>query len=218
MSGTPDGCPLRQRNRSALRRLKHDQRVHIHLDSEEQAVGCRVASVQAGVATLTRIGELPAELLDKLTPGALGYLLFEHRGAMTALKGIATIGPDAASELAFVVIDGVQLPERRSSERVRLSAVARVATPDGDGNGAPIEAVAANVSAGGVLLERPAGLGEGPRYQLELTLAGDDAPIRCDATVARATATHIALKFTDIQDADRIRLAGMIRHQTLRAA
>lgn len=216
MFGKPDGYPLRQPNRSALRRLKHDQRVDIHLDSEEHAVGCRVASVQGGVATLTSIGELPSELLDKLTPGALGYLLFVHRGAMTALKGIATISPAEPSDLAFVVIDGVQLPERRTAERVQLSARARVSAPDG--NAAAIETTAANVSAGGVLLERHAGLCEGPRYRLELTVGDDATPILCDATVARKTPTHIALKFTDIQDADRIRLAGMIRHQTLGAA
>ena len=199
-----------------MRRLKHDQRVDIHLDSEDQAVSCRVASVQGGVAALTRIGELSPELRDRLTPGALGYLLFQHRGAMTALKGIATISPSEPDELAFVVIDGVQLPERRAAERVPLSALARVSAPGGDD--AAIETTAANVSAGGVLLERQAGLGEGPLYRLELTLADDPAPIRCDATVARQTPTHIALKFTDIQDADRIRLAGMIRHQALGAA
>jgi hypothetical protein len=201
-----------------LRRLKHDQRVHIHLDSEEQAVSCRVATVQGGVATLTRIGELPQELRDKLTPGALGYLLFDHRGAMTALKGIAAISPGEPADLAFVVIDGVQLPERRTAERVELSALARVSAPGGDDGGAAVETTAANVSVGGVLLERHAGLGEGPRYRLELIVGDDDAPIRCDATVARQTPTHIALKFTDIQDADRIRLAGMIRHQAFGAA
>jgi len=180
-------------------------------------VRCRVAAVQGGVATLTRVGEVPPELLDKLTPGALGYLLFEHRGAMTALKGIATISPSEPADLAFVVIDGVQLPERRAAERVQLSALARVSAPGGGDRGAAVETTAANVSAGGVLLERHAGLGDGPRYRLELVVAGDDTPIRCDATVARQTPTHIALKFTDIQDADRIRLAGMIRHQTLGA-
>ena len=201
-----------------MRRLNHDQRVDIHLDTEEQPLPCRVASVQGGVATLTRIGELPTELHDKLAPGALGYLLFEHRGAMTALKGIATISPGEPAELAFVVIDGVQLPERRFAERVQLTALARVSAPGDGDDGAAVETTAANVSAGGVLLERHAGLGDGPRYRLELTVAGDDAPIRCDATVARETPTHIALKFVDIQDADRIRLAGMIRHQALGAA
>ena len=137
---------------------------------------------------------------------------------MTALKGIATISPGEPAELAFVVIDGVQLPERRFAERVQLTALARVSAPGDGDDGAAVETTAANVSAGGVLLERHAGLGEGPRYRLELTVAGDDAPIRCDATVARETPTHIALKFIDIQDADRIRLAGMIRHQALGAA
>jgi hypothetical protein len=36
---------------------------------------------------------------------------------MTALKGIATAGPAERTELAFVVIDGVQLPERRDGQR-----------------------------------------------------------------------------------------------------
>jgi PilZ domain len=72
-----------------------------------------------------------------------------------------------------------------------------------------------NVSAGGVLIERPAGLGDGPSFRLELVLADDPQPIRCNATIVRETRSHVALKFTDIADADRIRLAGMIRQRAL---
>lgn len=212
--GKPNGCPLRQ---AALRRLKHDQRVEIHLESEDHAVSCRVAAVQGGVATLRRISDVPAEVLEKFTPGALGYLLFENHGAMTALKGIATASPTKPEELAFVVIDGVQLPERRAGERVQLAAVARISPPAGDGHGNGVETTAANVSVGGVLIERPAGLAAGPGFQLELLLEDDSAPIRCAAKVVRETPTHVALKFTDIADADRIRLAGMIRHRALAA-
>jgi PilZ domain len=200
-----------------LRRLKHDQRVEIHLDSEDHAVSCRVASVQGGVATLSRTSDVPAEVLEKFTPGVIGYMLFEHRGAMTALKGIATASPTAPTELVFVVIDGVQLPERRAAERVQLGAVARISPSAGDGHSDGVEATAANVSVGGVLIERPAGLGAGPGFRLELLLEDDSAPISCAAKVVRETATHVALKFTDIADADRIRLAGMIRHRTLAA-
>jgi PilZ domain len=197
-----------------VRRLKPHQRVEIHIDSDDQAVvACRVAAVQGSVATLTRISELPDELADSFTPGVLGYLLFEHHGAMTALKGIATASPTEQTELAFVVIDGVQLPERRAAARVDLSALARV-WGAGDGNGG-IEATAVNVSAGGVLIERPAGLGDGPSFRIELVLAADPQPIRCNAMIVRETLTHIALKFSDIADADRIRLAGMIRQRAL---
>jgi hypothetical protein len=109
-----------------LRRLKHDQRVEIHLDSEDHAVGCRVAAVQGSVATLRLITEVPTEVLEKFTPGELGYLLFQHRGAMTALKGIATASPTDPSELAFAVTDGVQLPERSAAQRSQVGALARL--------------------------------------------------------------------------------------------
>jgi hypothetical protein len=174
---------------SALRRLTHNQRVEIHIDNDDHVVACRVAAVHGSVATLRRITDLPAEVLDKFTPGALGYLLFEHHGAKTALKGIATTGQDEQASLAFVVIDGVQLPERRAAERVRLGALARISA-DGDG----------------------------PDFRLELSLDQDPEPIRCRATVVRATPTHVALRFVDIADTDRIRLAGLIQERTLSAA
>ena len=146
-----------------MRRLKPLQPVEIHIDSDDQAVvACRVASVQGSVATLTRVTELSGDVPDRFTPGVLGYLLFEHHGAMTALKGIATASPDEQAELAFVVIDGVNLPERRAAERVDLGAHARVWAAGDGGEG--IETAAVNVSAGGVLIERPAGLGEGQRF------------------------------------------------------
>jgi hypothetical protein len=201
-----------------MRRLKHHQRVEIHLDEEDQAVVCRVASVQGGVATLTRVDELPPELLGRFIPGAFGYLLFDHRGSPTALKGIAAASGTDDAELAFVVIDGVQLPERRAAERVDLPARARIWAPGGANDGEGIEATAANVSAGGVLIERPAGLADGRRFVLELLLAEDPAPIRCEAVIVRETLTHLAMKFTDIQDADRVRLARMIRRQALGVA
>ena len=197
-----------------MRRLKHEQRVEIHLDSDDHAVACRVAAVQGSVATLTRITEVPPEVLAKFTPGVLGYLLFEHRGAMTALKGIATASPTEPTELAFVVIDGVQLPERRAAERV--SSALWPGSPVGTAATAPARRdPAANVSAGGVLIERPAALGDGPTFRLELVVEHDPEPIRCGATSSARPPTHVALKFTDIPDADRIRLAGMIRGRAL---
>jgi len=83
----------------------------------------------------------------------------------------------------------------------------------GDG----IDTAAVNVSAGGVLIERPAGLGDGQNFRLELMLEHDPQPIRCNAIIVRETLTHVALKFRDIADADRIRLAGMIRRRALSA-
>ncbi len=173
--------------------------------------------MQGSVATLRLVTEVPPEVFEKFTPGELGYLLFQHRGAMTALKGIATANPTDPSELAFVVIDGVQLPERRAAQRFQVGALARISPSAGADQAEGVEATAANVSVSGVLIERPAGLAEGPGFRLELVLEDDATPIRCAASVVRETPTHIALKFTDIADADRIRLAGMIRHRALAA-
>jgi len=193
--------------------------VEIHIDGDDRAVvACRVAAVQGSVATLTRITELPDDVGDMFTPGMLGFLLFEHHGAMTALKGIATASPTDGTELAFVVIDGVQLPERRAAERVDLSALARVWAAGAGDRAESIDTAAVNVSAGGVLIERPAGLGDGQNFRLELVLDDDPQPIRCNAMIVRETPTHVALKFRQIADADRIRLAGMIRRRALSVA
>ena len=190
--------------------------MEIHIDSDDHVVACRVSAVQGSIAALARINELPPEVLDKFTPGALAYLLFEHHGAKTALKGIATADPADNASIAFVVIDGVQLPERRAAERVRLGALARISARNDRGE--DVEATATNVSVGGVLIERPVGLPEGPDFQLELELEHDPEPIRCRATIVRATPTHVALKFADIADADRVRLARLIKQWTLSVA
>jgi hypothetical protein len=95
-----------------MRRLKHDQRVEIHVESVDRPIACRIGSIEGAVATLTLVDGVPSDLLDRFNPGVLGYLLFEHGRTMTALNcittAIATEGPD----LAFVVTDRVvQLPE-----------------------------------------------------------------------------------------------------------
>jgi hypothetical protein len=95
-----------------MRRLKHDQRVEIHVESADRPIACRVAAVQGGVATLTQVDRVPSELLDRFNPGVVGYLLFEHGSTMTALKGITTAIATDGPDLAFVVTDRlVQLPE-----------------------------------------------------------------------------------------------------------
>jgi hypothetical protein len=95
-----------------MRRLKQDQRVEIHVESADRPIVCRVVSIEGAVATLTQVDGMPSDALDRFNPGAHGYLLFEHRGTMTALKGITTAIATDGPDLAFVVTDRVvQLPE-----------------------------------------------------------------------------------------------------------
>jgi hypothetical protein len=165
-----------------------------------------VASIAGAVAALTRLGpptDVPA--------GALGYMVFEHKGSLVALRGVTTDVSSDGPELEFVVIDGVQLPERRAGERVELSARVRMFPPGlGDDADAAVESVTSNISSSGALVERRPGLGDGPDFKLELFLGGDPAPIRCGAELARFTPTHLGIKFTDMQEADRVRVGGVI--------
>lgn len=103
-----------------MRRLKHDQRVEIHVESADRPISCRVVSVQGAVATLTQVDGVPSELLDRFNPGVVGYLLFEHGRTMTALKGITTAIATDGPDLAFVVTDRVvQLPEPAAAYSAR---------------------------------------------------------------------------------------------------
>jgi hypothetical protein len=169
--------------------------------------------VKGSVASLAQVDGAP-EQLERLTPAASGYLMFEHRGGTIALKGIATTEQTDQPELLFVVLDGVQLPERRSAERAELSALVRMSLPDGAGDDDYVETPLANVSTTGLLVQRQPGLGERAQFGLELLVDGDTEPIRCDVVVARRTATHLGMRLVNIADADRERLAEIIRRHT----
>src|SRR5262249_25873537 len=105
----------------------------------------------------------------------------------------------------------VQLPERRSAERVELSALARMFLPDSDGDGGCVETPLANVSTSGLLVERHPGLDERAQFRLELLIDGDAAPICCDVAVARRTATPLGMRLVNMPEADQARLAEIIR-------
>jgi hypothetical protein len=196
-----------------MRRLKQQQRVEIHLDGADGVVACRVLGVKGSVASLARVDGGP-EQFERLTPAASGYLMFEHRGGTIALKGIATTQQTDQPELLFVVLDGVQLPERRSAERVEVSALARMFAPDSAGADGFVETPLANVSTSGLLVERHPGLDERAQFRLELLVDGDTQPICCDVAVARKTATHLGMRLVNMDEADRERLAAVIRRHT----
>ena len=195
-----------------MRRLKHQQRVEIHLDGADGVVACRVLGVKGSVASLARV-DGGAEQFERLTPAAPGYLMFEHRGGTIALKGIATTQQTDQQELLFVVLDGVQLPERRAAERVVVSALARLFASDGADDDC-VETPLANVSTSGLLVERHPGLDERAQFRLELLIDGDDAPICCDVVVARRTATHLGMRLVNMDEADQERLAAVISRHT----
>ncbi len=195
-----------------MRRLKHQQLVEIHLDlgNEDEVVPCHVLGVEGSVATLASVGVDPVVLVGKSTPAIPGYLVFDHGGGRVALKGIATRQASDGGELLFVVIDGVQLPERRSAERVQVDAVARLYSGSAGEDREFVETPLADLSISGMRVLRHPGLEAEGRYRLELRIGDERPPIRCAAEVARTTSTHVGMKFVDLQETDRALLAAIV--------
>jgi hypothetical protein len=195
-----------------MRRLRHQQEVEIHLDGEDEVVlGCRVMGVEGSVATLASVDAGPGPVLGGSVPAVPGYLLFDHSGGRVALKGIATANTSEGPELLFVVIDGVQLPERRSAARARVNAVARMFHPDSVDGSEYFETRLADLSVSGMRVEGDPSLNGAIRYRLELYIGDAQTPIRCGAEIARTTPTHVGLKFIDLEEADRTLLDAIVR-------
>jgi hypothetical protein len=195
-----------------MRRLKHQQEVEIHLDGEDEFVlDCRVLGVEGSVATLASVDAGPGTLLGSSVPAVPGYLLFDHHGGRVALKGIATTSTSEGPELLFVVVDGVQLPERRSAARAEVNAVARMFLSDSAEEPGYFETRLADLSVSGMRVEGHPRLDSATRFRLELYIGGAQTPIRCGAEVARTTPTHIGLKFVDLEDTDRTLLDAIVR-------
>jgi hypothetical protein len=194
-----------------MRRLVSGQLVRLDLDDEESGLDCQVRHVAGPVALLDRLEEIPAPLEAMLPAGSFCMMLFTHHGGMVALRGVATGASEDLTQLAFVVADGVQVKERRVAERVAMVARAHVRPLDGDGAGGPgIETYTANISLGGVLVNRSPKLVPAHRHSIELFLPGESEPICAEAQLARETPVGLGLMFTAVDDEHHLRLARLI--------
>jgi hypothetical protein len=197
-----------------MRRLAKNQTVRVDLDAkvdwEVDCIECRVQSIQGPVATLSPTREIVGSVQARLASGSLCFLTFEHNRAPVALRGVALAVPDS-TDLEFVVVDGIQVAERRSAERTALVTAVRVA-PVGD-DGPPADAigtVTSNLSMGGALLLKRPGLGSGPRWRIELFLPGDPDHVHCEAELARETPTHLGVRLVNMQESDQLRIAAVL--------
>jgi hypothetical protein len=203
-----------------MRRLRPRESVAIHLDGAQDQIDCYVKSVNGAVAVLGRFGGLPPQLRRALSPGLLGYLSFSLDGEPVALRGVTTVDCATEPDFAFVGLDGIKMPERRSDVRVDLATRATVCTVGDDGLGItePRETVTVDLSLGGVLVERRQRMGIGPLVRIDLFFGVDPNPVRCTGKVARLTVTHMGVRFVEMQDSDRIRLAAILRRQERKTA
>ena len=197
-----------------MRRLVKNQAVRVDLDAkvdwEVDSIHCRVLSIQGPVATVIPDGELADAVQTRLTAGSLCFLTFEHGRAPVALRGVA-LKADDRDELEFVVVDGIQVAERRSAERTPLVTAVKATPVAPDGNvGVPVATVTSNLSMGGALLLKRPGLGEVSKWRVELFLPGDPEHVHCEAVLARETPTHLGVRLLNVQEADQVRIAGVL--------
>jgi hypothetical protein len=197
-----------------MRRLAKNQNVRIDLDAkvdwEMDSIDCRVRTISGPVATLSPATEVDLGVQQRLTTGSLCFLTFVHGRAPVALRGVALAVADS-KELEFVVVDGIQVAERRSAERTSLVTAVRAAPVDADGTAqAPVATVTSNLSMGGALLLRRPGIGDGPRWKIELFLPSDPEHVHCEAELARGTPTHLGVRFVSLQEPDQLRIAGLL--------
>jgi hypothetical protein len=197
-----------------MRRLVKNQAVRVDLDAkvdwELDCIECRVESIHGPVATLAPLDEFAGAVKERLSSGSLCFLTFTHGRAPVALRGVALAVADS-NNLEFVVIDGIQVAERRNAERTPLVTAVRAAPMQLDGTvGDRVATVTSNLSMGGALLLRRPGLGEGPRWQIELFLPGQSSNVQCDGVLARATPSHFGVKFINMEESDQLRLAGLL--------
>jgi hypothetical protein len=197
-----------------MRRLVKNQAVRVDLDAkvdwEVDSIQCRVHSIQGPVATLFPEGDIADTVQTRLTSGSLCFLTFEHGRAPVALRGVALKAADR-DEVEFVVVDGIQVAERRSAERTPLVTAVKAAPVEPGGNvGEPVATVTSNLSMGGALLLKRPGLGEVSKWHVELFLPGDPEHVHCEAVLARETPTHLGVRLVNVQEADQLRIAGVL--------
>jgi hypothetical protein len=197
-----------------MRRLAKNQDVRVDLDAkvdwEIDSIECRVRTISGPVATLSPVADVRPDVKERLTSGSLCFLTFEHGRAPVALRGVA-LAVATSEELEFVVVDGIQVAERRSAERTSLVTALRATPIDADGTpGTPVATVTSNLSMGGALLLRRPGITDGPRWKIELFLPGDPDHVHCEAELARATQTHLGVRFVNVQEPDQLRIASLL--------
>jgi hypothetical protein len=190
-------------------RLVPGQRVTIDLDGEEDVVDA-VTTSGGEARVLAQVRHASPHAVARLVAGSLGYLLFSHHEALIGLRGIARISAATRPLMEFVVVDGVERPERRAADRVAAGTRVTVASLGSGAAGEPLSTFTVNISSTGVLLKRPPGAPASGDVALELFFGADPSPVPARGQIVRTTDDLLAVHFEDIAAAQRIRLTQLL--------
>jgi hypothetical protein len=183
-----------------VRRLREQQDVTLLVGATQ--LRCRVVAINQDEAAL-KPSTAPRVSRQELEGAA--SLIFGHKGILVALKGRASWGVEE-DDLRFKVRDGVQVPQQRSASRLRIPLDVSILTVAGE----RVEGRTVDVSAAGLSL---AGGGYGATDDvlgLEIDVPDHEPPVACHGRIVRGTIEMTAIEFTDLDAADRERLARFI--------
>lgn len=184
----------------AMRRLREQQDVTLLVGATQ--LRCRVVAVNGDEAALK---PFTAPRVSRQELEGAASLIFGHRGILVALKGRASWGVEE-DDLRFTVRDGVQVPQQRSSSRLRIPLDVTVVTSDGE----RVQAHTLDVSADGLSLAG-GGFGEPDDViGLEIDVPDHHPAIACHGRVVRGTIEATAIAFDDLDPAEHERLARFI--------
>jgi hypothetical protein len=199
---------------SCVQRLNIDQPVTLILDEVPEPIECRVLDAQGSVTRLAYQDALPPRAVGLLVQGSAGYAVFDEFGAAVGLRVAVRASPPY---LDVAVTDGVEVPERRGNERVKLVTRARIVRsgePDGE---LPDEwTYTIDLSETGALLRDHPVFTDHQRFALELMFGSDPRPVAARTEIVRRTQDAVGIRFESISVDDATRLTEYlmgIRHQ-----
>ena len=197
-----------------MRQLDIDQPVTLILDDVDEPIECRVLDAHGSVSRLEYHDALPPRAVGLLVRGSAGYALFDDFGAAVGLRVAVRASPPY---LDVAVTDGVEVPERRGNERVKLVTRARIICPGEQDSERPAEwTYTIDVSETGALLRDHPAISDQERFDLELMFGKDPQPVAAQTQIVRRTQDAVGIRFESISAEDATRLGEYlmgIRHQ-----
>lgn len=193
--------------------LREGLLVELDVGAGCELLPCVVCAFLGPAVLLMPLKSPSPDAAERLAAGAPAYLVVQSGDRLNALRGAVSMAGDA---LAVRITDDFRLGQRRWWSRAEVRLEARLVPLGGP---AATETITADVSPGGVQVDRPAGMPVWPRYELILSGSELSAPVTAEAVPARAIPACLGLRFTRIDSADRQRLTEIVlRHRGVQAA
>lgn len=191
-----------------MRRLSYGQSVSVEVDDAD-SIECTVTQIEGQMATFKHASVNDPRLASRLADWCLSYVMFVHQSSPVALRGVVRASPDRPRLLQFVVIDGVQMQERRRQARIAV-AVPVTVSPCAPSGVQQLCTETVDVSPGGLLLKGAPGLAVGDPVAVTLQIPWFATELQAQAQVLRRTSTGVALAFTTMSGDGKANLAAFI--------